>query len=111
MRAKEKPSRESWATDQGTNDAGESRAWHACFDGSLNGYLGKCLKIIALFDDFIVQHVSRDENTMANDLAQQASGFQSNRGKFYILEKLDVLVCQNQMFQFSADAVYRNLFC
>jgi hypothetical protein len=40
-----------------------------CFDGSLNAYLDKCLKIIALFNDFIVQHVSRDKNTLANDLA------------------------------------------
>jgi hypothetical protein len=40
-----------------------------CFDGSLNAYLDKCLEIITLFDVF------RDENTVANDLAQQASGF------------------------------------
>jgi hypothetical protein len=46
-----------------------------CFDGSLNAYLDKCLKIIALFDNFTVQHVSRYENTVTNDLAQQASGF------------------------------------
>jgi hypothetical protein len=46
-----------------------------CFDGSLNAYLDKCLKIIVLFDDFIVQHVSRDENIVANDLVQQASCF------------------------------------
>jgi hypothetical protein len=45
------------------------------FDGSLNAYLDKCLEIIDLFDDFIVQHVFRDENTVVNDLAQQASGF------------------------------------
>jgi hypothetical protein len=49
-----------------------------CFDRSLNVYLDKCLKIIALFDDFTVHHISRDENTVANDLAQQASGFRSN---------------------------------
>jgi hypothetical protein len=49
-----------------------------CFDGSLNAYLDKCLKIITLFDDFIVQHVFRDENTLVNNLAQQASGFRSN---------------------------------
>jgi ribonuclease HI len=65
-----------------------------CFDGSLNAYLDKYLKIIALFNYFTVQHVSRDENTLANDLAQQASGFRSNRGKFSFLEKPDVLVCQ-----------------
>jgi ribonuclease HI len=46
-----------------------------CFDGSLNAYLDKCLEIIALFDDLIVQHISRDENTVANDLVKQPSGF------------------------------------
>jgi hypothetical protein len=65
-----------------------------CFDGSLNAYLDKCLEIIALLDDFTVQHVSRDENTVVNDLAWQASYFQSNRGKFGFLEKSDVPVCQ-----------------
>jgi Mlc titration factor MtfA (ptsG expression regulator) len=67
---------------------------YQCFDEFLNAYLDKCLEIIALFDDFIVQHVSRDENTVMNDLAQQASGFQSNQGKFYVLEKLNVSICQ-----------------
>jgi ribonuclease HI len=43
-----------------------------CFNGLSNAYLDKCLKIIALFDDFTTQHVSRDENTLTNDLAQQA---------------------------------------
>jgi hypothetical protein len=33
------------------------------------------LEIIALFNDFTVQHISRDENTTMNDLAQQAAGF------------------------------------
>jgi ribonuclease HI len=40
-----------------------------CFDRLLNAYLDKCLEIISLCDDFTVQHVSRDENTLANDLA------------------------------------------
>jgi ribonuclease HI len=40
-----------------------------CFDESLNAYLDKCLEIITLFDDFTIQHVSRDENIVANDLA------------------------------------------
>jgi ribonuclease HI len=46
-----------------------------CLDRSLNAYIDKCLKNIDPFDDFNVQHVSRDENTVANNLAQQASGF------------------------------------
>jgi ribonuclease HI len=46
-----------------------------CLDRSLNAYLDKYLEITTLFDDFIVRHVSSDENTVANDLAQQASCF------------------------------------
>jgi Mlc titration factor MtfA (ptsG expression regulator) len=46
---------------------------------SLNAYFDKCLEIIATFNDFTIQHVSRDENTVVNDLAQEASGFQSNQ--------------------------------
>jgi hypothetical protein len=42
---------------------------YQCFDGSLNAYLDKCLKIIAIFDDFTIQHVFRDENAVANHLA------------------------------------------
>jgi hypothetical protein len=65
------------------------------FDGSLNSYIDKCLKIIALFNDFTVQHASRDENSLANDLTQQTSGFQSNRGKFSFLP-----VCQTKQSGF-----------
>jgi hypothetical protein len=46
-----------------------------CLDGSLNAYLDKCLEIVALCDGFTVQHIFRDENIVANDLAQEASGF------------------------------------
>jgi hypothetical protein len=46
-----------------------------CFNGLLNVYLDKYLEIINLFDDFIVHHVFSDENTEANDMAQQALGF------------------------------------
>jgi ribonuclease HI len=45
------------------------------FDGFLNAYLDKCLEIIALFDDFTMQLVSIYENTMSNNFAQQALGF------------------------------------
>jgi hypothetical protein len=36
------------------------------------------LEIIATFDDFTIQHVFKVENIVANNLAQQASGFWSN---------------------------------
>jgi hypothetical protein len=65
---------------------------YQCFDGSLNTYLFD--EIIALFDDFTVQYVSKDENTIADDLAQQASGFQSNQRNFSFLEKIDVPIFQ-----------------
>jgi hypothetical protein len=41
-----------------------------------------------------VQLVSRDENAVVNDLAQQASSFQANRGKLGFLEIPDVPICQ-----------------
>jgi hypothetical protein len=65
---------------------------YQCFYGSLNVYLDKYLEIIALFDDFTIHHVSIYENTLVNDLVQQASDFRSNRGKLYVLE--------NRMFRF-----------
>jgi hypothetical protein len=58
------------------------------------------LEIVALFDDFTMQHVSRDENTVVNNLAQQALGFQLNRGKFGFPEKIDVPVCQTGQSSF-----------
>ena len=42
---------------------------YQCFDGSLNIYLEKCLEVIATLDDFTIRHISREENTRANDLA------------------------------------------
>jgi hypothetical protein len=66
-----------------------------CFDRSFNAYLDKCLEIIAFFNDFTVQHVSRIEDTIANNLVQHASSFRSNWGKYGFLEKPDVSVCQS----------------
>jgi hypothetical protein len=60
---------------------------------SLNAYFDKCLEIIATFNDFTIQHISRDENTVVNDLAQEASGFQSNQKK--------CMFWKNQMFRFA----------
>ncbi len=49
---------------------------YKCLDGSLNRYLDSCLDIIANFD-----------NSRANDLAQQASGYNVKKGLFLILEE------------------------
>jgi hypothetical protein len=53
------------------------------------------LEIIVTFNDFTIQHIFRDENTVMNDLAQQASGFWSNREKLYVPKKLDVPDCHS----------------
>jgi hypothetical protein len=42
---------------------------YQCFNESLNTYIDKCLKIIALFNYFTVQHIFWDENIVVNDLA------------------------------------------
>jgi hypothetical protein len=71
---------------------------------SLNEYFDKCLEIIATFDDFTIQHVSRDENIVENDLAQQTLGFQSNRGKLHVLEKNIYSGLPFRTFQYAANA-------
>jgi hypothetical protein len=53
---------------------------------SLNAYFYKYLEIITTFNDFTIQLVFRDENIVVNDLAQQTSGFLSNRENLYALE-------------------------
>lgn len=50
------------------------------------------MEIIAALDDFAISHISREENVKANDLAQQASGYQVSRGKLYVLGQ-SVLQC------------------
>jgi hypothetical protein len=69
------------------------------------------LKTIALFDDFIVQHIFRDKNTMANDLTQQASGFRSNQRNFGFLKKPECSGLPNRTVQFLADAQCDNMSC
>jgi ribonuclease HI/probable phosphoglycerate mutase len=46
-----------------------------CINGSLNAYLDICLDIISCMDEFVIYHVPREENSKANALAQQASGY------------------------------------
>jgi ribonuclease HI len=81
-----------------------------CFDGSLNAYLDQSLEIISLFDDFTVQHATRDENTLANDLAQQASGFRSNREKNQFSGKTGCSGLPNRTVWFSTNPQCDGLF-
>ena len=79
---------------------------YQCFDGSLNKYLEKCLEVIATLDDFTIGHISREENVRANDLAQQASGYQVRRGKLFTIEKPmleSVTICMAEQHDNSSD--------
>jgi hypothetical protein len=61
---------------------------YKCLDRSLNRYLDSCLDIIANFDNFAIRHIARHDNSRANDLAQQASGYNNvKKGLFLILEE------------------------
>jgi hypothetical protein len=51
------------------------RGDNQCLDGVLNSYQDRCLNIIKLFDTFSIQHMLQEENSRANRLAQQASGY------------------------------------
>jgi ribonuclease HI len=55
-----------------------------CLDGVLNSYRDRCLDIIKLFDTFSVKHIPREENSRANWLAQQASGYVVSQGVFWV---------------------------
>nr|ABA97752.2 retrotransposon protein, putative, unclassified [Oryza sativa Japonica Group] len=61
--------------------------FYKCLDGSLNRYLDSCLDIIANFDNFTIRHIARHDNSRANDLAQQASGYNVKKGLFLVLEE------------------------
>jgi ribonuclease HI len=60
---------------------------YQCLDGSLNAYLDKHLDVIARFDEFSIHHIYRHENSKANDLAQQASGYNVSSKNFNITKK------------------------
>ena len=49
---------------------------YQCLDGTLNIYLEKCWDIIHSFDKFNIRHISIVESCRANNLAQDASGYQ-----------------------------------
>jgi ribonuclease HI len=55
-----------------------------CLDGVLNSYWDICLDIIKLFDKFSIKHIPREENSRANRLAQQASGYVVSHGVFWV---------------------------
>jgi hypothetical protein len=55
-----------------------------CLDGVLNSYRYRCLDIIKLFDRFNIKHIPREENSRANRLAQQASGYVVSQGVFWV---------------------------
>jgi hypothetical protein len=68
---------------------------YQCLDGSLNAYLDNCLDIIARFDEFSLYHVYRHENSKANDLDQQAFGYNVSNKNFSITKKPMCLHVQN----------------
>jgi ribonuclease HI len=55
-----------------------------CLYGVLNSSQDRCLDIIKLFDTFNIKHIPWEENSQANRLAQQASGYIVNQGVFSI---------------------------
>jgi hypothetical protein len=62
----------------------QNRGDSQCLDGVLNSYRDRCLDIINLFDMFSIKHIPREENSRANRLAQQASGYVVTQGVFWV---------------------------
>jgi hypothetical protein len=59
---------------------GDSQFLHGVF----NSYGDRCLDIIMLFDTFSIKHIPRGENSQANQLAPQASGYIVSQGVFWV---------------------------
>jgi hypothetical protein len=55
-----------------------------CLDEVLHSYWDKYLDIIKLFDTFSIKHIPQKENSRANRLAQQASGYVVSQGCFWV---------------------------
>jgi hypothetical protein len=53
-------------------------------DGVLNSYRDRWLDIIKLFDTFSIKHIPREENSRANQLAQQDLGYVVSQGVFWV---------------------------
>lgn len=53
----------------------------------LNAILDKYLDLIKGMNKLHICHVPRLENSRANDLAQQASGYNISKGRFLIIKK------------------------
>jgi ribonuclease HI len=53
-----------------------------CLDGTLNCYLDRCVQLVGQLDTFHIKHIHREHNGAANDLAQQASGYEVKQGGF-----------------------------
>jgi hypothetical protein len=49
-----------------------------------NSYQDRCLDIIKLFAMFSIKHIPQEENSQANRLAQQASGYVVSQGVFWV---------------------------
>jgi hypothetical protein len=55
-----------------------------CLDGMLNSYRDRSLDIIKLFDTLSFKHIPREENSRANRLVQQASGYVLSQEVFWV---------------------------
>jgi hypothetical protein len=51
----------------------------------LNSYQDRCLDVIKLLDTFSIKHIPRKENSWANRLAQQASGYVVSQEVFWVV--------------------------
>ena len=48
-------------------------------------------EIISSFDEFVIRHLTREENGQANALAQQESSYNVRKGKFNIRKPMQMI--------------------
>jgi ribonuclease HI len=63
-----------------------------CQDGVLNEYRERCLEIIRTMDTFCITQIPSERNERANELVQQASGYEVSKRDVPDKARADVMV-------------------
>jgi ribonuclease HI len=78
-----------------------------CLDGVLNGYREHCMDIMSKLERVSIKHIPHEDNARANKLAQQASSYDVQRGKFTV--KQEPMPCEIGVIQEGQDESARRM--
>jgi ribonuclease HI len=77
-----------------------------CIDGVLNKYRDKCVDFLGWLENFVIKHISGEDNEKANSLAQQASGYIIRHGKFEVHKRPVSYIAANATMSGGESAIH-----